>query len=90
MEAALSQRSMHHVELALRMVVGVVLGGLIGWERNVEDRHFGLMSDPRSSATTAACRAPGKRSTPPAIGCSAKQRQATRLATVARQNHSTP
>ncbi len=32
----------HHAELALRMVVGVVLGGLIGWERNVEDRHFGL------------------------------------------------
>ena len=42
MEAALSQLSMHHAELALRMVVGAVLGGLIGWERNVEDRHFGL------------------------------------------------
>ena len=42
MEAALSQLSMHHAELALRMVVGVVLGGLIGWERNVEERHFGL------------------------------------------------
>ena len=34
--------SMHHAELALRMVAGTVLGGLIGWERNVEDRHFGL------------------------------------------------
>ena len=34
--------SMHHAELALRMVAGSVLGGLIGWERNVEDRHFGL------------------------------------------------
>ena len=42
MEAALPQLSMHPAELALRMVVGVVLGGLIGWERNVEDRHFGL------------------------------------------------
>ncbi|MHB8948677.1 MAG: MgtC/SapB family protein [Rhodoferax sp.] len=42
MEAALAQLSMHHAELALRMVVGVVLGGLIGWERNVEDRYFGL------------------------------------------------
>lgn len=42
MEAALSQLSMHHAELALRMVVGVVLGGLIGWERTVEDRYFGL------------------------------------------------
>lgn len=42
MEAALSQLSIHHAELALRMVVGVVLGGLIGWERNVEKRHFGL------------------------------------------------
>lgn len=42
MEAALPQPSMHPAELALRMVVGVVLGGLIGWERNVEDRHFGL------------------------------------------------
>lgn len=42
MEAAVSQMSMHHAELALRIVVGVVLGGLIGWERNVEDRHFGL------------------------------------------------
>lgn len=42
MEATLSQLSMHHAELALRMVVGVVLGGLIGWERSVEDRKFGL------------------------------------------------
>lgn len=42
MEAALSQLSMHHAELALRMIVGAVLGGLIGWERNVEERHFGL------------------------------------------------
>lgn len=42
MEAALSQLSMHHAELALRMVVGAVLGGVIGWERGVEDRHFGL------------------------------------------------
>ncbi len=42
MEAVLSPLSMHHAELALRMVVGVVLGGLIGWERNVEERHFGL------------------------------------------------
>ncbi len=42
MDAALSQLSMHHAELALRMVVGVVLGGLIDWERTVEDRHFGL------------------------------------------------
>lgn len=44
MEASLSQLSLHHAELALRMVVGVVLGGLIGigWERTVEDRYFGL------------------------------------------------
>lgn len=42
MQAALSQLSLHHAELELRMVVGVVLGGLIGWEQNVEDRHFGL------------------------------------------------
>ena len=42
MEDLLSPLSMHHVELALRMIVGVVLGGLIGWERNVEERHFGL------------------------------------------------
>lgn len=42
MQDALSPLSMHHMELALRMVVGVVLGGLIGWERNVENRHFGL------------------------------------------------
>jgi putative Mg2+ transporter-C (MgtC) family protein len=42
MQDALSQLSMHYVELALRMVVGVVLGGLIGWERDVEERHFGL------------------------------------------------
>ena len=42
MEATLSPLSIHHAELALRMLVGVVLGGLIGWERNVEERHFGL------------------------------------------------
>ena len=44
MEAALSQLSMQHAELALRMFVGVVLGGLIGigWERTVDDRYFGL------------------------------------------------
>lgn len=42
MEASLSQLSMHHAELALRMVVGVVLGGLIGLQRTVEDRYFGL------------------------------------------------
>lgn len=41
MEASLSQLS-HHAELALRMVVGVVLGGLIGLERTVADRNFGL------------------------------------------------
>ena len=33
---------MRQAELALRMVVGAVLGGLIGWERNVEERHFGM------------------------------------------------
>lgn len=44
MEAALSQLSLHHAELALRMVVGIVLGGLIGisGEPTVEDRYFGL------------------------------------------------
>lgn len=35
---------MHHAELALRMLVGVVLGGLIGigGQRTDEDRYFGL------------------------------------------------
>jgi len=33
---------MHHAELALRLVVGVLLGGLLGWERTVEERNFGL------------------------------------------------
>lgn len=42
MEASLSQLSMHHAELALRMIVAVVLGGVIGMERTLEDRYFGL------------------------------------------------
>lgn len=42
MEAELAPLSMHHAELAVRLVVGVVLGGLIGMERTVEDRFFGL------------------------------------------------
>ena len=42
MEASFSQLSMHHAELALRMVVAVVLGGLTGLERTVDDRYFGL------------------------------------------------
>lgn len=42
MEVVFAQLSMHHAELALRMVVGIVLGGLIGWEQNAEDRNFGL------------------------------------------------
>ena len=42
MQDALPELSLHHAELALRMVAGVVLGGLIGWERSVEDRYFGL------------------------------------------------
>ena len=42
MQDVLAQLTLHHAELALRMVVALTLGGLIGWERNVEDRHFGL------------------------------------------------
>lgn len=44
MEAALTQLSIHHAELALRLVVGVLLGGLIGLggERTIGDRYFGL------------------------------------------------
>jgi len=33
---------MHHAELALRLLVGVALGGLIGMERTEGDRYFGL------------------------------------------------
>jgi putative Mg2+ transporter-C (MgtC) family protein len=43
LETALWQLSMHQAELALRMIVGIVLGGLIGisGERPAEDRYFG-------------------------------------------------
>jgi putative Mg2+ transporter-C (MgtC) family protein len=53
MEAAVVPLSMHHAELALRMVIGIVLGGLIGWERTVEDRYFGLRIHMLTSLATA-------------------------------------
>jgi putative Mg2+ transporter-C (MgtC) family protein len=41
-DLSLSHQWLHHAELALRLLVGVALGGLIGWERTQENRHFGL------------------------------------------------
>jgi len=41
-DASLQNLTLHHAELALRMLVGVALGGLIGLERTLEDRYFGL------------------------------------------------
>ena len=38
----LAQFSIHQFELFVRMLAATVVGGLIGWERKVENRRFGV------------------------------------------------